>query len=254
MKLKNKKVIITGGASGMGKATAELFCREGATVAIMDINKVEGEKTISQINSNYKKAFFFHTDLTKSKEVKKSINQIVDLFGTINILFNHAGTIIVKPLHESSEEDYDYLMDINVRSAFLVCNEVIPLMLKNKGGNIIITSSIGGEKGFALESLYCMTKGAVLQLARSIAVEYRDQGIRCNAICPGFVKTNHGLREIKELDEQGQNWNENELYSVQGRICKPEEVASAVLYLASDDSSFVNGTALYVDNGWYAKG
>ena len=254
MKLENKKVIITGGASGMGKATAKLFCNEGAKVAIMDINKDEGEKTVNEINSTDQKAFFFHTDLTKSNEVKNSINQIIDLFRTINILFNHAGTIIVKPLHESSEEDYNYLMDINVRSAFLVCNEVIPLMLKNKGGNIIITSSIGGEKGFALESLYCMTKGAVLQLARSIAVEYRDEGIRCNAICPGFVKTNHGLREIKELDEQGQNWNENDLYSVQGRICKPEEVASAVLYLASDDSSFVNGTALYVDNAWYAKG
>ena len=238
----------------MGKATAELFCSEGAKVAIMDINKTEGEKTISKINLNNEKAFFFHTDLTKSNEVKKSINKITDLFDKVDILFNHAGTIIVKPVHESSEEDYDYLMNTNVRSAFLVCKEVIPIMLKNKGGNIIITSSIGGEKGFALESLYCMTKGAVLQLARSIAVEYRDQGIRCNAICPGFVKTNHGLREIKELDEQGQNWNENDLHSVQGRICEPEEVASAVLYLASDDSSFVNGTALYVDNAWYAKG
>ena len=248
MKLKNKKVIITGGASGMGKATAKLFCNEGAIVAIMDINKDEGEKTVNEINSTDQKAFFFHTDLTKSNEVKKSVSKILDLFGTVNILFNHAGTIIVKPLHESSEEDYDYLMNINVRSAFLVCNEVIPLMLKNKGGNIIITSSIGGEKGFALESLYCMTKGAVLQLARSIAVEYRDQGIRCNAICPGFVKTDHGLREIKELDEQGQKWNENDLHAVQGRICKPEEVASAVLYLASDDSSFVNGETLFVDN------
>jgi NAD(P)-dependent dehydrogenase (short-subunit alcohol dehydrogenase family) len=99
-----------------------------------------------------------------------------------------------------------------------------------------------------------MTKGAVLQLARSIAVEYRDKGIRCNAVCPGFVKTNHGLREIKELDKLGQNWNESDLNAVQGRICEPEEVASAVLYLASDDSSFVNGTALYVDNAWYAKG
>ena len=254
MKLNNKNVIITGGASGMGKATAELFCSEGAKVAIMDINKTEGEKTINKINSNNEKAFFFHTDLTKSNEVKRSINKITDLFSKVDILFNHAGTIIVKPVHESSEEDYDYLMNTNVRSAFLVCKEVIPIMLKNKGGNIIITSSIGGEKGFALESLYCMTKGAVLQLARSIAVEYRDQGIRCNAICPGFVKTNHGLREIKELDEQGQNWNEADLNSVQGKICKPEEVASAVLYLASDESSFVNGTALYVDNGWYAKG
>ena len=254
MKLKNKKVIITGGASGMGKATAELFCREGAQVAILDINKNEGEKTINKINTHEEKAFFFETDLTKSEEVKDSINKILTKFKEINILFNHAGTIIVKPLHESSEEDYNYLMDINVRSAFLVCSQIIPIMLKNKGGNIIITSSIGGEKGFALESLYCMTKGAVLQLARSIAVEYRDQGIRCNAICPGFVKTNHGLREIKELDEQGQNWNESDLHSVQGRICKPEEVASAVLYLASNDSSFVNGTALYVDNAWYAKG
>ena len=254
MKLKNKKVIITGGASGIGKATAELFCHEGAQVAILDINKTEGEKTVNKININKKKAFFFETDLTKSKEVKNSINKVLNQFKEINILFNHAGTIIVKPLHKSSEDDYNYLMDINVRSAFLVCNQVIPIMLKNKGGNIIITSSIGGEKGFALESLYCMTKGAVLQLARSIAVEYRDQGIRCNAICPGFVKTNHGLREIKELDEQGQNWNETDLHAVQGRICKPEEVASAVLYLASDDSSFVNGTALYVDNAWYAKG
>tara|TARA_B110000438_G_scaffold271874_1_gene290130 strand:+ start:373 stop:1137 length:765 start_codon:yes stop_codon:yes gene_type:complete len=254
MKLKNKKVIITGGASGMGKATAKLFCREGAQVAILDINKVEGEKTIKEINEHGGKAFFFETNLTKSKEVKSSINKILNQFQEINILFNHAGTIIVKSLHESTEEDYNYLMDINVRSAFLVCNQVIPIMLKNKGGNIIITSSIGGEKGFALESLYCMTKGAVLQLARSIAVEYRDQGIRCNAVCPGFVKTNHGLREIKELDQQGQNWNESDLHSVQGRICKPEEVASAVLYLASDDSSFVNGTALYVDNAWYARG
>ena len=254
MKLKNKKVIITGGASGIGKATAELFCHEGAQVAILDINKTEGEKTVNKININKKKAFFFETDLTKSKEVKNSINKVLNQFKEINILFNHAGTIIVKPLHKSSEDDYNYLMDINVRSAFLVCNQVIPIMLKNKGGNIIITSSIGGEKGFALESLYCMTKGAVLQLARSIAVEYRDRGIRCNAVCPGFVKTNHGLREIKELDEQGQNWNETDLHAVQGRICKPEEVASAVLYLASDDSSFVNGTALYVDNAWYAKG
>jgi NAD(P)-dependent dehydrogenase (short-subunit alcohol dehydrogenase family) len=254
MKLKNKKVIITGGASGIGKATAKLFCREGAQVAILDINKVEGEKTIREINAHGGKAFFFETNLTKSKEIKNSVNKILNQFKEINILFNHAGTIIVKPLHESTEEDYNYLMDINVRSAFLVCNQVVPIMMKNKGGNIIITSSIGGEKGFALESLYCMTKGAVLQLARSIAVEYRDKGIRCNAVCPGFVKTNHGLKEIKELDEQGQNWNETDLQSVQGRICKPEEVASAVLYLASDESSFVNGTALYVDNAWYAKG
>ena len=183
-------------------------------------------------------------------EFSKIENSNLDFFyKNYSKLIPLIGKVIV-----GEKEPYEYLIKRNVRSALLVCNEVIPLMLNNKGENIIITSSIGGEKGFALESLYCMTKGAVLQLARSIAVEYRDQGIRCNAICPGFVKTNHGLREIKELDEQGQNWNENDLHSVQGRICKPEEVASAVLYLASDESSFVNGAALYVDNGWYAKG
>ena len=121
-------------------------------------------------------------------------------------------------------------------------------------GSIVITSSIGGEKGFALESLYCMTKGAVLQLARSIAVEYRDEGIRANAVCPGFVKTAHGLREIDELDGLGQSWSESSLAAVQGRLCEPEEVAAAALWLCSDEASFVNGTALYVDNGWYAKG
>tara|TARA_B100001540_G_scaffold100361_1_gene90254 strand:- start:475 stop:1239 length:765 start_codon:yes stop_codon:yes gene_type:complete len=254
MKLIGKKTIVTGGASGMGKATAELFAKEGAEVAILDINEQEGNKTIQLIKENGGKGIFLKTDVSNSKEVNESINEVIKNFGEINILFNHAGTIIVKPLHESTEEDYDYLMNINVRSAFLVCNKVIPLMLKNGGGNIVITSSIGGEKGFAYESLYCMTKGAVLQLARSIAVEYRDQGIRCNAVCPGFVKTNHGLNEIKQLDNLGQNWSEKDLNTVQGRICEAEEVASAVLYLASDESSFVNGNAFYVDNGWYSKG
>ena len=254
MRLIGKKAIITGGASGMGKATAKLFAKEGAKVAILDINEKEGKSTIESIKANGGEGFFLKTDVSNSKEVNESINKIYKNFGEINILFNHAGTIIVKPLHESTEEDYDYLMNINVRSAFLVCNKVIPLMLKNGGGNIVITSSIGGEKGFAYESLYCMTKGAVLQLARSIAVEYRDQGIRCNAVCPGFVKTNHGLNEIKQLDHLGQNWSEKDLNSMQGRLCEAEEVASAVLYLASDDSSFVNGNAFYVDNGWYSKG
>ena len=254
MKLMGKKTIITGGASGMGKATAELFAKEGARVAILDIDEHEGNKTIDLIKKNGGEGIFIKTDVSNAKEVNDSVDNILKVFGEINILFNHAGTIIVKPLHESTEEDYDYLMNINVRSAFLVCNKVIPLMLKNGGGNIVITSSIGGEKGFAYESLYCMTKGAVLQLARSIAVEYRDQGIRCNAVCPGFVKTNHGLNEIKQLDLLGQNWNEKDLNAVQGRICEAEEVASAVLYLASDESSFVNGNAFYVDNGWYSKG
>jgi NAD(P)-dependent dehydrogenase (short-subunit alcohol dehydrogenase family) len=160
----------------------------------------------------------------------------------------------VKPLHESTEADYDRLMDINVRSAFLVCRRAVKEMSDNGGGSIVITASIASELGFALESLYCMTKGAVLQLARTISVEYRDQGIRCNAVCPGFVKTAHGLREIDELDAAGQAWEEGALAEAQQRICEPEEVAAAVVFLASDEASFITGNALYVDKGWYAKG
>lgn len=254
MRLENKTAIITGGASGIGGATSKLFCKEGAKVAILDINEKAGHEIVSEINLNGGEAIFFKTDVSKSAEVSKSIKAVIKEFNKIDILFNHAGTIIVKPLHKSTEDDYDRLMDINVRSAFLTCSKVIPHMLENGGGSIVITSSIGGEKGFAYESLYCMTKGAVLQLARSIAVEYRDNNIRCNAVCPAFVKTDHGLREIDELDALGQKWNEADLKTVQGRLCNPEEVASAVLYLASDESSFVNGNAFYVDNGWYAKG
>ncbi|MEM8813952.1 MAG: SDR family oxidoreductase [Pseudomonadota bacterium] len=252
--LAGKTALITGGAGGMGRAASLLFAEHGAKVAILDIQEDAGREVAAEIKDLGGSALFIPTDVSKEADVDAAFAQVNRAFGSITTLFNHAGTLVVKPLHLSTMADYDRLMDVNVRSAFLTCRAVIPQMIEAGGGSIVITSSIGGEKGFALESIYCMTKGAVLQLARSIAAEYRDQGIRCNAVCPGFVKTAHGIREIEELDGLGQNWNEADLDAVQGRICEPEEVARAALYLASDGASFVNGTALYVDNGWYAKG
>ncbi len=253
-RLAGKTAVITGGAAGMGSVTAQMFSREGARVAIIDIQEAAGQETVAAIRAAGGEADFFHADVSKADQVDRAFDAIRDQVGPYDVLFNHAGTIIVKPLHESTEADYDRLMDINVRSAFLVCRRALPEMVANGGGSVVITASIASELGYALEALYCMSKGAVLQLARTISVEYRDQGIRCNAVCPGFVKTAHGLREIAELDAAGQSWEEGDLAATQGRICEPEEVASAVLFLASDEASFVNGAALYVDNGWYAKG
>ena len=253
-RLSGKTAIITGGAAGMGRATSLAFADEGATVIIFDIQKEAGEEVVRLIRENGGTAEFVETDVSDAAQVDAAFDKVAELVGSFNVLFNHAGTIIVKPLHETTVEDYDRLMAINVRSAFLVCRRAVREMSDNGGGSIVITGSIASELGYPLESIYCMTKGAVLQLARSISAEYRDQGIRCNAVCPGFVKTAHGLREISELDAAGQEWEEGALAEAQGRICEPEEVASAVVFLASDEASFITGSALYVDNGWYAKG
>ncbi|MHA1549767.1 MAG: SDR family NAD(P)-dependent oxidoreductase [Alphaproteobacteria bacterium] len=253
-RLAGKTAVITGGAAGMGRATALAFSREGADVTILDIQEAAGAETVGLIKESGGRAQFIKTDVSDAKQVDAAFDRIADTVGPYNILFNHAGTITVKPFHETSEADYDRLMDINVKSAFLVCRRAVKEMSDNGGGSIVIMGSIASELGYALESVYCMTKGAVLQLARSISAEYRDQGIRCNTVCPGFVKTAHGLREIAELDTAGQTWEEGALAEAQGRICEPEEVAAAVLFLASDEASFVTGTALYVDNGWYTRG
>lgn len=253
-RLAGRTAIITGGANGIGRAASEVFAAAGAKVAILDLDSGAGEEARAGIADNGGEALFLRTDVSDTDAVRSALREIVGRWGRVDTLFSHAGTIIVKPFVETTDEDYDRLMRINVRSSFVVCREVVSHMIGNGGGSIVITSSIGGEKGFGLESVYCMSKGAVLQLARSIAVEYRDRGIRANAVCPGFVKTAHGLREIDELDGLGQQWDQADLNTVQGRLCEPNEVAAAALWLASDEASFVNGTALYVDNGWYAKG
>ncbi|MBR9651401.1 SDR family NAD(P)-dependent oxidoreductase [Thalassovita aquimarina] len=253
-RLDGKVAVITGGAAGMGRATALAFAREGATVSILDIQEEAGQETVRMIQDAGGRAAFFACDVTKADQIDAAFDAAVATFGPYNVLFNHAGSIIVKPLHETTEEEYDWLMDLNVKSAFLVTRRAVKEMAASGGGSIVITSSIAAELGYALESVYCMSKGAVLQLSRTISTEYRDAGIRCNAVCPGFVETAHGLKEIAELDAAGQEWEDSGMAATQGRICYPEEVANTVVFLASDDASFVNGTATYVDNGWHAKG
>jgi len=253
-RLNGKVAVITGGATGMGRATALAFADQGAKVSIFDIQVDEGKKTAQMIRDAGGEALFIEADVTSAEAIDKAFDAAIEAFGPYNVLFSHAGTIIVKALHETSEEEYDRLMDINVKSAFLVCRRAVKDMSDSGGGSIVITGSIASELGYALESVYCMTKGAVLQLMRTISVEYRDNGIRCNAVCPGFVQTAHGINEIAALDAAGQQWEEAGMAEAQGRICRPEEVAAAVVFLSSDEASFINGNVTYVDNGWFAKG
>jgi NAD(P)-dependent dehydrogenase (short-subunit alcohol dehydrogenase family) len=252
-RLEGRTAIVTGAAAGMGRAGAIAFAREGARVCVSDIADNGGEATVAAIAAEGGEAFAIPCDVSDATSVKAMVAETRRRYGPVETLFNHAGILIVRPFLETTEAEWDKQMNVNVKSMFLVTREVLPDMLAAKKGAIVCTSSIGGERGFAAEVAYCVTKGAVLQFVRSIAAEFRHQGIRINAVCPGFVKTGHGLREIDALEALGQKWSEDGLAAAQVRICEPEEVAAAALYLASDDASFVNGAALYVDGGWHAQ-
>lgn len=247
-RLAGKTAIISGGATGAGGAASKLFAAEGARVAIFDINVAAGEAVVAEIVQAGGKAAFFEADVSDRAQIERALAGTNALFGTVSVLFNHAGTIIVKPFLDTTDDDYDRLMDINVKSMFMVTRAVLPQMLAAGKGSIVCTASISSVAATPLEVLYCMTKGACAMLARAVAVEYRDRGIRCNAVCPGFIDTPHGQREIAALAQHGFEGTVEALAVQQGRLCQPEEVAKAALFLASDDASFVNGAHLFVDN------
>jgi len=247
-RLKGRVAIISGGATGVGGAASRLFAAEGARVAILDVNQAAAEQTMQAVLDAGGEAMVVVADVSQAAAVQRAVAEVVQRWGSVDVLFNHAGTIVVKPFLETTEEDWDRLMAINVKSMYLVTREVLPHMLAAGKGAIVCTSSISAVAGTPMEVLYDTTKGAVHMFARAIAVEYRDRGIRCNAVCPGFIRTPHGLREVHALQKLGVDVSEAAMAAAQGRMCEPEEVATAALFLASDEASFVNGTHLFVDN------
>jgi len=232
----------------MGAASARLFAQEGAKVAIVDRNGESGRATAAAIVSAGGEALFVEADVSEPAQVAAAVEAVVAGFGAVTVLFNHAGSIVIKPFLETTLEEWERLMAVNVRSMFLVTKSVLPHMIAAGGGSIVCTSSISAVAATPMEVLYDTTKGACHMFARAIAVEFRDRNIRCNAVCPGFVRTPHGQREIEDLGRYGVDVSEAALAVQQGRICEPEEVAQAALFLASDEASFVNGARLFVDN------
>jgi NAD(P)-dependent dehydrogenase (short-subunit alcohol dehydrogenase family) len=249
--LAGKTALITGGARGIGRATALLFAREGAAITVADVNQ-DGEAVAQEIIRQGSPAIFEQIDVTRAADCKRAVERTLQEFGAIHVLFNNAGIIRRASVLELTEEDWDCTMAVNVKSIFLMSRQVIPSMSKAGGGSIINTASGWGLAGGARAAAYCASKGAVVLLTKAMAIDHGPQHIRVNCICPGDTNTGMLRDEAQQLGEQEKRFLTDSARRPLGRIGMPEEIAQAALYLASDASSFVTGTALVVDGGGLA--
>jgi len=245
----NKVVLVTGGTSGIGKATALAFAEAGAKVVITGRREKEGADVASEITKTGGTAAFVRADVAKDADVARAIDFILSTHGRLDVAFNNAGVEIAGPLTEVTEEQYRRAFDINVWGVLNSMKYEIAAMLKTGGGAIVNTSSVAGQIALPQASIYVATKHAVEGLTKAVALEFAKQGIRVNAIAPGSIDTDMVDRLVgKEGDRR--NWLLS-LHPV-GRLGTSEEIAAAVLYLASDAAKFTTGTTLLVDGGWTA--
>ena len=246
--MKNKTVIITGAASGIGKATAELFAREGANVVISDIQEPEGAKVVKDICATGGKAMFFKADVSKVEEMEALVNFTLKNYGNLDIAINNAGIGgELNPIAEMSVEGWQRVIGINLSSLFYGMKYQIQAMLKNGGGSIVNISSILGSVGFAGSAGYTAAQHGVVGLTQTAALEYSAQNIRVNAVGPGFIET--PLLNALDADMKKQLVT---LHPI-GRLGKSEEVAELIFWLASDKASFVTGSYYPVDGGYLAR-
>lgn len=249
MRLKNKIAIITGAGSGIGRAIALAFSEEGAKIVIADWSEKGGKGTVEQIKKQGGEAVFVKTDVSKSSDIDEMVKSCLDNFGRVDILVNNAGIYRTYNLHEMSEKDWDKVIAVNLKSVFLGSKRVIPEMFKQGKGKIINTTSIAGLVGFAQSGAYCASKGGIIALSKEMAVEYAPKKINVNCIAPGVIKT--AMTKDMIADPQTKEFLENS--TPYPRLGEPEDIAQAAVYLASDESDFVNGGVLVVDGGWIAK-
>jgi NAD(P)-dependent dehydrogenase (short-subunit alcohol dehydrogenase family) len=247
--LKGKVAIITGGASGIGLATSILFAQEGAAVVIVDINVESGHSVARKIETSGGRAIFVKGDVTKARDCRHAVEAAVAAFGGLDILFNNAGIIRRADVLTTTEAEWDRVMDVNVKSIFLMSKYAIPHMLERTGGSIINTSSSWGLRGGGNAVSYCASKGAVTNMTRAMAIDYGEHNIRVNAICPGDTDTPMLHNEARQLGQEDGAFMAESANRPLHRYAQPIEIAQSVLYLASDAASFVTGAALAVDGG-----
>ena len=246
MRLKNRVAIITGAATGIGRATALLFAREGAAVVVADINKKNGAQTVQAIQETGGQAIFVHTDLAFPNEIEALVEETIKAYGQLNILHSNAFWRVAKPAVEASLEDWQRTIDVTLRAAFLCAKYAIPHLQKAGGGVIVFTASIQGIVAVANDAPYQAAKGGLLALTRSLAMDY-SPSIRVNSILPGPILTPawNGIssEDVRKVAEE----------TMLKRLGMPEEVAEVALFLASDASSYMTGSSVIVDGGFTAK-
>ncbi len=248
MRLENKVAIITGAASGIGKATAKLFAQHGAKVVVADINEDGGNRTVVDIQDSGGDAIFVQTDVTIADDTVRMVEETVKRYGKLDILFNNAGIAMRLPVADLPEADWHHCLGVNLTGVYLCAKAAIPQMQKNGGGSIINMSSIYGLVGADVRAAYVASKGGVTNLTRGMALDYARDNIRVNCICPGFVETPLVAGVVKTPAEYQKLADKHPMR----RLGQPEEIAYGALYLASDESAFVTGIALPIDGGYTA--
>lgn len=249
MRLAGKVAVITGAASGIGKAAALLFAKEGAKVVVADWNAEGAQETVAAIKDTGGDATSVHADLSQNAEVANVFKQCQDTYGALHILYNNAGIGYSTPITlgdavELPEENWDRVLAINLKSVYLCCKHGIPAMIESGGGAIVNTSSVMGLGSVPGADAYTAAKGGIIAMTRSLAKKYGEKGIRVNVIAPGSIATPMIAHLLQ--DEEGR---EKRSRVPLGRVGQPEDIAYAALYLASDESSFVTGAVLFVDGG-----
>ena len=250
-RLKEKVAIVTGGASGIGLATVKAFLAQGASVAFTDVDKKKGEKVLETLKKKaQKRARFFKHDVTKEAHWERVVNQTVEAFGHIDILVNNAGIYKIIALPETTLDEFQSVMDVNVLGVFLGMKHVCPKMAEQGGGSVINLSSVAGLIGAPSHVAYGASKGAVRVMTKDVALEYGSKGVRVNSVHPGYIDTQMAKKgaEAAGTDVKGLGKD----YPL-GHIGQPEDVAHAVVFLASDESAFITGTELVIDGGVTAR-
>ncbi len=250
--LEEKTALITGAASGIGRAVALLFAQEGASIVSADIDAERGKDIVNEIERLNGKARFVPCDVTRRDHCQNAVEQAVQTYGGLDILFNNAGIIVRQSVVELDETDWDRVMDVNVKSIFLMSKFAIPVMRSGGGGTIINTSSGWGLVGGPQAAAYCASKGAVVLLTRSMAIDFGPDRVRVNCICPGDTDTSMLRDEARQMRREENEFMADAANRPLGRVGTTEDIAKAALFLASDQSSFVTGTSLIVDGGGLA--